>query len=256
MKKCLFLLLFSLQLSVASDLVWSKTGHRVVGEIASQHLSKKAAKAIDAILDGQSLAEASTFADEIKSDTLYRKFSAWHYVNYPANKKYGDQPPSADGDLLTGIEQCLTILSSADSSKKEKAFYLRLLVHLVGDLHQPLHVGRLEDKGGNDIQLQWFGKGTNLHRVWDSNLIDNYDMSYTELANNLPRLSKTEKKAIVKGTIYDWAEESQDLANKVYESIEIGENLSYRYSYDWWDTVELQLEKGGLRLAIMLNDLF
>lgn len=237
-------------------MVWSKTGHRVVGEVAQEHLTKKAAKAIAEILDGQSLAEASTFGDEIKADDAYRKFSAWHYVNYPADKKYGDEPPSDQGDLMIGIEKCIEIVTDENSSKKDKAFYLKLLVHLIGDLHQPMHVGRLEDKGGNDIQVQWFNKGSNLHRVWDSNMIDDYGMSYTELAANLPELTKAQKNAIIKGDIYDWVEESQDLANEVYGSVEMGEKLYYRYSYDWWETVEMQLEKGGLRLAKVLNGLF
>jgi hypothetical protein len=131
-----------------------------------------------------------------------------------------------------------------------------MLVHLIGDLHQPMHVGRLEDKGGNDIQVRWSNKGSNLHRVWDSNMIDDYGMSYTELASNLPRLSKTQKNSIMKGDIYDWVEESQDLANEIYGSVEMGEKLYYRYAYVWWATAEMQLQKGGLRLAKVLNGLF
>lgn len=256
MKKYIFLLFFVTHFMFANDIVWSKTGHRVVGEVAEENLDKKAAKAIAEILDGQTLAEASTFGDEIKADSTFRKFSAWHYVNYPADKKYGDVPPSEEGDLMIGIETCIKIIKDENSSKTDKAFYLKVLVHLIGDLHQPMHVGRLEDKGGNDIQVQWFNKGSNLHRVWDSNMIDDYGMGYTELASNLPRLSKNEKAAIIKGDIYDWVEESQDLANEVYGSVEMGEKLYYRYSYDWWATVELQLEKGGLRLAKVLNGLF
>jgi len=256
MKKCILLIFLATSLSYANNPVWSKTGHRVVGEVAQQHLTKKAAKAIDQLLNGQSLAEASTFGDEIKADSMYRKFSAWHYVNYPADKKYGDEPPSKSGDLITGIEKCIEIIKDKNSTKADKVFYLKMLAHLIGDLHQPMHVGRLEDKGGNDIQVRWFNKGSNLHRVWDSNIIDDYGMSYTELVHNLPRLSKAQEKAIQKGDIYDWVEESQDLANEIYGSVEIGEKLYYRYSYDWWPTVEMQLEKGGLRLAKVLNELF
>ncbi len=73
---------------------------------------------------------------------------------------------------------------------------------MIGDLHQPMHIGRLEDKGGNDIQLQWFGRGTNLHRLWDSNMIDDYGMSYTELSDKLPKLSKEEVKDLQKGNCF------------------------------------------------------
>lgn len=256
MKKYILLLWVTTNLCFANNPVWSKTGHRVIGEVAQENLTKKAAKAIAELLDGQGLAAVSNFGDLIKADSSYRKFNAWHYVNYPADKKYGDEPPSKEGDLMTGIEKCVEIIGNQNSSKADKIFYLKMLVHLIGDLHQPMHVSRLEDKGGNDIQVRWFNKGSNLHRVWDSNMIDDHGMSYTELASNLPRLSKAEKKAIQKGDIYDWVEESHDLANEVYGSVEMGEKLYYRYSYDWFGTVEIQLEKGGLRLAKVLNNLF
>ena len=126
----------------------------------------------------------------------------------------------------------------------------------MGDLHQPMHVGKAEDKGGNDIQLQWFGQGTNLHRVWDSNMIDDYGMSFSELAYSLPELTKQEEKEIQAGTLLEWVEETHQLGNKVYDSVTVGEKLGYRYSYDHWSTVEEQLQKGGLRLAKVLNDIF
>lgn len=255
-KSIILLLLLSFQISIANDMIWSKTGHRTTGEVAQQHLSRKAKKAIDNLLDGESLALVSTFGDDIKSDIKYKEFSAWHYVNFPADKKYGDDKVSEHGDLITGIEKCIAIVKDKSNTKEDKAFYLKILVHLVGDLHQPMHAGRKDDKGGNDIQLQWFNKGTNLHRVWDSNMIDDYGMSYTELAESLPRLTKAEEEFIQKGTIYDWVEESQDIANELYGSVEVGQKLFYSYRYKWWGTVENQLQKGGLRLAKILNEIY
>lgn len=252
----LIVLLLSVQLTFSNDMIWSKTGHRTTGEIAQQHLSKKARKAIDKLLNGQSLALVSTFGDAIKADRQHKKFSAWHYVNFPKDKKYTEVEPSEYGDLITGIEKCIEIVKDENSSQDDKVFYLKLLIHLVGDLHQPMHIGKLEDKGGNDIQVQWFNKGSNLHKVWDLNMIEDYGMSYTELAASLPRLTKAQKKFIQQGTIYEWVEESHDIANKIYESVEVGEKLFYRYSYVWWDTVEEQLQKGGLRLAKILNEIY
>lgn len=257
MKNIFLLLLFLIaQITVANDLVWSKTGHRVTGEIAEQHLTRKAKKAITKLLNGQSLAEVSTFGDEIKADRKFREFSPWHYVNFPLDKSYSDVEPSPDGDLVAGIQKCIAMVKDKKSSLADKQFYLKFLVHLIGDLHQPLHVGRKEDKGGNDIQVQWFGTGSNLHRVWDSNMIDDYGMGYMELAANLPKLSKEELKSIQQGDVYAWVEESQELVKKVYGSADVGEKIGYRYSYDWWSTVEQQLQKGGIRLAVVLNDIF
>ena len=254
--RLLILLILSFQMTFGNDLVWSKTGHRTTGEVAQEHLSRRAKRAIDKLLNGQGLAKVSTFGDDIKADRNFKQFSAWHYVNFPADKKYGDVEPSEYGDIIIGIEKCIAVIKDENSINADKIFYLKLLVHLVGDLHQPMHVGRIEDKGGNDIQVQWFNKGSNLHRVWDSNLIEDYGMGYMELAANLPNLTKKQMKFIQQGSIYDWVEESQDLANKVYESVEVGEKLYYRYGYVWWSTIETQLQKGGLRLAKVLNDIF
>lgn len=256
MKRIAFLLFLVTQISFGNAMFWSKTGHRAVGEVAQQHLTRKAKKAIAKLLNGQDLAGVSNFGDEIKADRKYREFSAWHYVNFPADKNYGDVTPNEDGDLITGVEKCIEIVKDENSSDEDKAFYLKLLVHLVGDLHQPMHVGRIEDKGGNDIQVQWFNRGSNLHKVWDLNMIEDYGLSYTELAASLPRLTKAQKKFIQKGTIYDWVEESQDIANELYGSVEVGEKLYYQYSYLWWGTVEKQIQKGGLRLAKVLNAVF
>lgn len=256
MKKVAVLLLFVSQFAFAGPPLWSKTGHRVIGEVAQEHLKGKAKRALMDLLDGQSLAAVSNFADEIKADSVYGRFSSWHYVNFPENEKYGDTPVSPYGDLITGIEECVRIIKDGNSTRTERIFYLKMLIHLVGDLHQPMHVGRLEDKGGNDIQLQWFNRGSNLHKIWDANMIDDYGMSYSELAAKLPKLTRAERKAIEKGTIYEWVEESQELANKLYGSVEAGEKLYYRYGYQWWDSVEYQLQIGGLRLAKVLNGLF
>lgn len=256
MKNYWLLLFFAVQLSFANDMEWSKTGHRVTGEVAEKHLTRKAKRAIDKILKGQSLAEVSTFGDEIKADKAFGSFNPWHYVNFPVGKKYSEITPSEDGDLVVGIHKCIAVLKDANSTQKDKQFYLKLLVHLVGDLHQPLHVGRKEDKGGNDIQVQWFGKGSNLHRVWDSNMIDDYGMGYTELSENLPTLSKQQIKLVQQGDLYTWVAESQALVQDIYGSANSGDKLGYRYSYDWWATVEQQLQKGGIRLAVVLNGIF
>ncbi|MGB5370787.1 MAG: S1/P1 nuclease [Flavobacteriaceae bacterium] len=257
MKKWIVMLLISAQISYGNDLpVWSKTGHRAIGEVAEMHLTRKAKRAIGALLDEQDLATVSNYADEIKSDPRYKAYGPWHYVNIPADKKYADVVAGQEGNLILAIERCMAILKDKNSAREDQVFSLKMLVHLIGDLHQPLHAGRFEDKGGNDIQVQWFGKGSNLHRVWDSNMIDDYGMSYTELAHTLPSLEKRERIAFQSGTVYDWVDEAQAIANRIYGSVTVGEKLGYDYSYRWWGTVSSQLQKGGLRLAKVLNGVF
>ena len=238
----------------ATNYDWGKTGHRVVGEVASSHLTTKAKRGIEKLLGVDDLALVANFADDIKSDNRYREFSAWHYVNFETD--YENEPKSKDGDIITGINYCIEVIKNKSSLKADKIFYLKMLVHLIGDLHQPLHVGRASDKGGNDIQVRWFNDGSNLHRVWDENMIDFYAMSYTELAQSIDTKTKKEIKQLQAGSLLDWVYETKVLANKVYASAEVGEKLRYDYMYLHFDTVKQQLQKGGLRLAKVLNELF
>ena len=235
---------------------WGVTGHRTIGEIAEKHLSKKAQKQIADLLQGQGLAFVSTFGDEIKSDKKYSKYYTWHFVNFPFDTKYENSKKDKNGDIVMGIEYCINILKDPNASQADKIFYLKFLVHLVGDLHQPLHVGRSEDKGGNDIKLLWHYKKSNLHRVWDSEMIEFYNMSYTELSSNRKKLSNAQVESIAKGSVLDWTYESQALAKKIYKSAKQDEKLSYRYSYNHFDLVRSQLQKSGIRLAKILNDVF
>ena len=258
MRKLQFLFLFFLLNTIclyASD-DWGKTGHRATGEIAEKYLTKKANKEIDKLLKGHSIAFVSNYGDEIKSEAKFRKYSPWHYVNFPFESTYEAHPKSEQGDLIVGINACIAILKDENSSQEEKVFHLKMLIHLIGDLHQPLHNGLSEDKGGNDIQVRWFNEGTNLHVVWDTKMIESYNMSYTELAANTKPLSERQVQELQKGTVIDWMYESKALCKEVYKSVEIGEKIRYRYSYDYMETVRNQLLKSGIRLAVILNDIF
>ena len=255
------ILIFFLFLGVASLATnnrpfWGQTGHRVVGEIANNHLTKKAKRNIEKLLKGEGLATISTFADEIKSDNSFRKYSSWHYVNFKVGETYEISEKNPKGDLVQGIKICQQIILDPKSNNEDKIFHLKLLVHLIGDLHQPLHTGRAEDRGGNMIKVKWFRGKTNLHSVWDTKMIESYNMTYTELSTNLDYFSKNQKEAIQKGTVIDWVNESRELSMNVYDSAKIDQNLSYRYMYDHFSTVKIQLRKGGLRLAKVLNELF
>lgn len=240
----------------ASGPYWGATGHRTIGEIAEKHLTKKAKKQIDILLQGQGLAIVSTFGDDIKSDKKFDKYYTWHFVNFPFDTKYKDSKKDPKGDIVMGIENCIKKLKDPAASKEDKAFFLKFLVHLIGDLHQPLHVGRSEDRGGNDIKVLWHYKKSNLHRVWDSEMIEFYNMSYSELSNNTKNLSKAQIESIAKGSVLDWTYESQGLAKKIYKSAKQDEKLSYRYSYDHFQIVRSQLQKSGIRLAKILNEIF
>lgn len=252
-----FFLLLGLGFSYAADYDWGQNGHRATGEIAHDHLTARAKRQIRKILNGASLAKVSTYADEIKSDPRFREFGPWHYVNMPNGETvYDPGTANPEGDLLAAMKKCKAVLQDKNASADDKEFYLKMLVHFVGDLHQPLHTGRGEDKGGNDIQVKWYSNGANLHSVWDTRMIESYNMSYTELAANTKKLSKKEIKEIASGDFDSWMYESKALSNDIYASAEVGENLGYRYMYDWFPVVMDQLQKGGIRLAAVLNEIY
>lgn len=256
-KTAIFIILFSffaVNLIAAED--WGKTGHRVVGEVAEKYLDRRAKKAVTRLLDGHSLAFVSNYGDDIKSDREYDSYGPWHYVNFPFGKRYETYPKSEKGDIIQGINTSIEVLKNKNSSRADKVFYLKMLIHFIGDLHQPLHVGMEEDKGGNDVQVRWFKDGTNLHRLWDSQMIDFYQMSYTELAANTDVLSEAEVASIQKGTPTNWMYESRDLCEDIYKHTEEGEKLGYNYIYKYMVPLRSQLQKGGIRLAGLLNEIF
>ncbi len=235
---------------------WGQTGHRVTAEVAQNHLTENAQKQIDKLLNGMSMAVVSTYADEIKSERSFDKYRPWHYANIPFDKTYAEITVKPEGDIVQAIEHCITVLKDENSSNEDKAFYLKLLIHFIGDLHQPLHLGLEEDRGANDIRVTWFNENSNLHRVWDSDMIDSYQMSYMELANNLPKLTAEEVQQIQEGSLLDWVKEIRILTREVYKSAKNNDRLGYRYMYDHFSTVKVQLQVGGLRLAKILNEIF
>ena len=128
---------------------WGPTGHRVVGEVAEKYLKNKVLKKITKILDGESLARVSNWPDKIKSDPEQYSYTfSWHYTSWPAGQDHYD-PHTASCSLLTSLQKQIDILRKRDSTKDEKAFAIKFIVHLMGDLHQPLHVGNGHDHGGN-----------------------------------------------------------------------------------------------------------
>lgn len=250
------LLLFFATLQNTYAEVWGSTGHRAIGAVAQKHLTPKAAEQVNALLGGMSLAFVSTYADEIRSDDRYGHLAPWHYVNMDQNTRYIDANKNPKGDIVTAIQSCIEILKNPSSSKEDKTFHLKLLVHFVGDIHQPFHAGRKEDRGGNSIDLFWFGKRTNLHRLWDTDLIEHYNMSYSELAAHLPRHTPEQKGEIMAASLLDWVNQSQDLANTLYDKTPQGSRLGYVYHYQNFETVRKQLLDAGLRLAATLNAIF
>ena len=268
MKRITFL--FACIITIYSSMpafAWGPKGHDIVAAIAEQNLTKKTKKALDKILDGKSIVYYSSWMDNIQNSPNwkngYDKTKTWHYANVDKGLTYETMEKNKKGDVLTGLEFLVNELTVnfdnlSDSLKQD---YVKMVVHMVGDMHCPMHAGRSTDRGGNGKKVKWFGQKTNLHSVWDSKMIDSArKWSYSEWVNHLDRKDKKYKKAIVQGTYQDWFTETVVRAEELYEYAERqGDevpNFSYQYVYDFSPLLEDRLQTGGYRLAHVLNTIF
>ncbi|MEO8793817.1 MAG: S1/P1 nuclease [Daejeonella sp.] len=242
------------------SMAWGMTGHRVVGEIASCYLTKHTKNEISSILGTESMAMASNWADFIKSDPSYNYLGSWHYANFRDQLAYQTLKAEMEQDTTLNIYNRIRFMSSELKSKnldhQKKQMYLRLLIHFVGDIHQPMHMGKKEDSGGNGIKVFWFNQPSNLHRVWDEQLIEYQQLSYTEYARVLNHPTKQQVKDWQNDDLSIWANESYQASRKIYNEVKPDEKLSYRYNFDNISLLNDRLLKGGVRLAGLLNQIF
>ena len=243
---------------IAEASAWGVTGHRVVAEIAENHLTNRAKRKLKKLIGKQKLAYWANWPDNVRNSPEWKNTSTWHYVNIPPQEtkeqfieqlKNNNKP-----NIYTAIQNVKGIIVDKNTSDADREIYLRFLVHFLGDVMQPMHTGREEDLGGNLIKIQFFKKDTNLHSLWDSGLIDNTKYSYTEYARVLDVKSKEEIKQIQSGSLEDWFYESHQAANQLYASVKVGENYSYDYQQQYNALLERQLLHAGLRLAKILNE--
>jgi hypothetical protein len=244
-----------------TSMAWGVLGHRIVGEIAESYLTPKAKLTIQQILGNESIAMASNWADFIKSDSSYNYLSPMHYINFPAGTNYAQMKiylsKDTAADAYTELMFLVKQLKNKNLAKEKQVMYLRFLIHLVGDIHQPMHVSREEDEGGNKIKVMWFREPTNLHALWDDKLIDFQQLSYTEYTNAINFSTTNQRQNWQKEPISQWLYESNQIAEKLYSEIDQNEQkLSYRYNYDHITILNTQLLKGGVRLAGLLNEIF
>lgn len=248
--------MFAFVLMVNVAFAYGPIGHRAIATIAESYMTDIAKEQIKELLDGDGIVIIATYADDIRSDKQYDFTSTWHYANVKDNETYETSSKNPKGDVVSAINESIAILKDPKSTKEEKAFRLKLLVHFIGDLHQPMHAGHAEDFGGNKIKVTWHKRPTNLHRVWDTNLIDSQKMSYSEIAATMKRPPYIDVKEIQKGNAVTWYAESKELSKMVYASAKPNENLSYAYSYKYYPILKQRLNYAGIRLAKVLNDIF
>lgn len=195
---------------------WGQIGHRVVGEIAEREISSATKKAL-AQINVESLATQSTWPDEVRSDKSWDYVKTWHYVTIEDSDTYATSRKNSSGDVIAALKGMERILRDPSSTLAEKKTALRFYIHFVGDIHQPLHVGRGADMGGNSIKVKFFDSSSNLHSVWDSGLIEQKQLSFTEYATVLLRSPQAhEQKNRDVMNYEDWAVESKSYVPGLY----------------------------------------
>ena len=241
---------------------WGPLGHRVASQVAEARLTPRALAAVRELLGpGVTLADISTWADEQRE---VKNSAPWHYVDVPITEsRYEPKYCQPEGCVVSRIDDFGRVLVDPRSGKAEKKEALRFLIHFIEDLHQPLHVGDTGSRGGNDIQVRFFDSGSNLHRVWDSHIIEHESANEQDWLRDINSLATLENSAEwSKGTPEDWATESLQTAKQAYclpgtrTVMRSGTKLDDNYCRIAVPIIRIQLAKAGIRVATILNATF
>ena len=254
--KVITILFFALTFSL-STWAWDAVGHRIIGEIAYQNLNRKVRKQCDRVLGERGIVYQATWPDEVRSDKQYDYSYKWHYQNLKDGMTKVDLENLLANPLLEGEHLFYAINTMKDRLKKNKndEEALKFLVHFVGDLHQPMHLGRLDDLGGNKVIMKWFGKETNIHAVWDGQITDSKNMSYTEYSKYLIDKYEPQLKEYKKYSILQSVEKAYEIRTRIY-NYDDPKNSNYLYVYTFGKDVDEMLFRAGIQLANQLNAVF
>jgi len=260
MKKTLILLFsgFILLMHSVSAFGWGSKGHNVIAAIAEAHLNKRAKKEVRKLLEGHTMVFYSTWMDEVRSDPAYAYTRTWHYANVDEGETYETMKKDPKGDLITATSLSINQLKNKNLPDSVRSMYLKFLIHLIGDMHCPMHAGRATDRGGNDYPVTWKKEKTNLHYVWDDLVIDaarNWTSlewaTYIDVA-----MSKKQQKAIEAGEPLDWFNETVGIVSDIYDDTPENQKIPSDYARKYTPLIEDQFLKAGYRLAGLLNAIF
>ena len=250
------LLLPVLMLPLAAS-AWSVLGHRLVGELATTELTPQARAQVAELLRGEedpTLAGVATWADQLRENDpdLGKRSAKWHYVNMPGDTcDYVPERDCRNGDCaIEAIERQTAILGDRSRPRAERAQALKFVVHFIGDVHQPLHVGLASDRGGNDAQVNLEGKGMNLHSLWDRELLASRGLDQDALVKRLARLPVA---SIRRGGVQAWARESCEIVHMpgFYPA---SAKIDSSYVERWRPAAEERVRVAAHRLAHVLNE--
>ena len=232
---------------------WGKTGHHIIVEVAKAHLNKYIQDSIDKYLVNISWEDASTWMDDVRRNPEYSYFKTWHYINIEKNTSYDSSKVGLDNVYIQLQKAINNLQNKKYLTHNQITYNLKILFHLIGDFHQPLHVGYGIDRGGNDIKIDFLGKRTNLHAIWDTDIIENTNITFEKVIALTHKKSSTlyfKKQEI---NLMLWMTQTRKLLNSVYN---FSNNIDNNYIDKSSSIIKHQLMLAGIRLAHILNNIF
>ncbi len=241
---------------------WGYTGHRTIGQIAQNHLNLKAKQAVKNLLGDTSLAEACTWADDARKEPEFASTANWHFINLPLGLSFTDFKNYLDTlsqeNVYSAFNNAKKELTNPESTRLQKVHALKFMLHFIGDIHQPMHVGRAEDKGGNTIQLNYNEKGTNLHSLWDTKMLENQGLTYDQLATKYDTVPATDIKQWQNDSALQWLWESYQLSSELYAEVDTMNKrvIDEAYYQKHLPQVEKRIQQAAIRIAGVLNEIY
>ena len=240
-----------------SNYAFDATGHRTVADIAYHNLSTNAQKQVDDLLGKHGIIYFSVWADDVRNDSTYTYSYNWHFQNLADNmtvqdlQKLWENPTSQGEHLFYAIQKMIQRIKK----DKNDAEALKFLVHFVGDLHQPYHLGRAEDRGGNDIQTKWFNQTIKVHQLWDRELIAHQAYSYLEYSQYLQDKYSKQNTDYKNSTFLQSIIAVYELRKELY-TYDYAKMRYYEYNFKYKDKLDEMLYRGGTQLANILNAIY
>lgn len=235
---------------------WGPIGHDTVAKIAADHLTPKAKAAVEKLLDGQTMPQVSNYADQVRSDET----AGLHYIDLPGGLNYEAFVKTImemkTQNAYSAILKLERNLANPAISEKEKSIDLKYLIHLVGDIHQPMHVSHTADRGGTDIRVTFNGRDYNLHSLWDGGIIAERETNYVQLAAACDTATPEQIKQWQNDALITWAWESYQISEQLYAEAAKQKHLNNAYYSKYMSVIKQRLLQGGIRLAGLLNTIF
>ena len=252
------LIVFSIMLSMAlPSFGWGQKGHDVTAYVAECNLKNCVRKKVQRLLGNHSLVYYANWMDTASHTEEYAYTSTWHYANVDEGCTYETMEKLPSGDVITAVNDLAAKLKGGNLDPETEKVCLMMLIHLVGDLHCPMHAGRRTDRGGNNVQVKFFNSPRKLHGIWDTDIVESsHKWGYIDWEHQINRADRKTKKAIAEGTPLEWFNETHLIAEQIYRDTPADTVVSYDYIAKYSPVVEQQLLRGGIRLARLLNEIY